>query len=486
MSDLGRRKFLKSAAATAAVGVVAGCAATAQNTGSPILKQQGPSVMGLVVPKMDIVRVGFIGVGVRGGDYHVKNFLKMDGVEVKAICDTDQQSLDKAVGHVVKQGFPAPEKYTGSDYAYKKMLERQDIDVIIISTPWKWHAPMAIDAMESGKHALIEVPAATTIEECWQLVDTAERTQKNCMMLENVNYGRDELMSLNMVRQGLFGDLLHGEAAYIHELRWQMKEVDRKTGSWRTQRHAMHNGNLYPTHGLGPVAQYMNINRGDRLDYITSMSSPAMGRQQYAQREFPAGHQRNQMKYIAGDMNTSIIKTVKGRSIMVQHDTTTPRPYSRHNLIQGTNGVFAGFPNRIALENVPDKIKAIYDQEHEQALAEWTANGKKGYKPHHQNYHSWDTDMEKWYQAYDHPLWKRLGDAAKGAGHGGMDFIMTHRIISCLRNGEPLDQDVYDAAAWSSVFPLSMDSVADRSNSKTIPDFTRGAWKTGKPLGIVT
>lgn len=485
MSEFDRRKFLKSAAASAAVGVVAGCAKNGSGNGAATLKSQGSSVMGLVVPKMDVIRIGFIGVGVRGGDYHVKNFVKMDGVEVKAICDTDQKSLDSAVNYLVKQGLPAPTKYTGSDFAYRDMLNRQDIDVVIISTPWKWHTPMAIESMESGKHALVEVPAATTIEECWQLVNTAERTQKNCMMLENVNYGRDELMSLNMVRQGLFGDLLHGEAAYIHELRWQMKEIKRKTGSWRTQRHTMHNGNLYPTHGLGPIAQYMNINRGDRFDYITSMSSPALGRAAYAKREFPANHERNALKYIAGDMNTSIIKTVKGRSIMVQHDTTTPRPYSRHNLIQGTNGVFAGFPNRIALENIPEKIKAIYDKEHKQALAAWEANGKQGHRPSHNSYHSWDTDMEKWYEAYDHPLWKRLGHDAKGAGHGGMDFIMTHRIISCLRNGEPLDQDVYDAAAWSSIFPLSMDSVADRSNSKVIPDFTRGLWKTGTPLGII-
>lgn len=485
MSEFDRRKFLKTAAVTAAAGVVAGCATSNRGSTTSILQPQGASVMGLVVPKMDKVRIGFIGVGVRGGDYHVRNFAKMEGVEVKAICDTDQESLDSAVNYLVQQGFTAPTKYTGSDYIYRDMLARQDIDVVIISTPWKWHVPMAVDTMESGKHALVEVPAATTLEECWQLVNTAERTQKNCMMLENVNYGRDELMSLNMVRQGLFGDLLHGEAAYIHELRWQMKEIDRKTGSWRTYRHTMHNGNLYPTHGLGPIAQYMNINRGDRLDYITSMSSPALGRAAYAKREFPAGHERNSLKYIAGDMNTSIIKTVKGRSIMVQHDTTTPRPYSRHNLIQGTNGVFAGFPNRIALENVPDKIKAIYDKEYQNAMTAWQAAGKKGDKPSHTNYHGWDTDMEKWYAAYDHPLWTRFGETAKNAGHGGMDFIMTHRIISCLRNGEPLDQDVYDAAAWSSVFPQSIASVADRSNSKDIPDFTRGAWQTGTPLGIV-
>ncbi|GIU31237.1 alpha-N-acetylgalactosaminidase [Shewanella schlegeliana] len=412
--------------------------------------------MGLIVPKMETVRVGFIGVGQRGSG-HVKHFCHLEGVEIKAICDTDTQVLDRSIDFVTAQGLAKPARYTGSDQAYKELLERDDIDIVIISTPWEWHAPMAIHTMESGKHAFVEVPLALTVEECWQIVDTAERTQKNCMMMENVNYGRDELMVLNMVRQGLLGELLHGEAAYIHELRWQMKELDSKTGSWRTYWHTKRNGNLYPTHGLGPVSQYMNINRGDRFDYLTSMSSPALGRALYAKREFPADHERNQLNYINGDINTSLIKTVKGRTIMVQHDTTTPRPYSRHNLIQGTNGVFAGFPNRIAIEH-----------------------GGSG------NYHQWDRDMQKWYAKYDHPLWLRMGEEAeRNGGHGGMDFLMLWRMVYCLRNAEPLDQDVYDGAAWSVVNILSEESVNNRSNSVNFPDFTRGAWKTGRPLGIV-
>jgi predicted dehydrogenase len=328
----------------------------------------------------------------------------------------------------------------------------------VISTPWRWHAPMAIEAMESGKHAMVEVPMATTVEDCWRLVDTAERTRKNCMMLENVCYGREELMLLNMVRQGLFGDLTHGEAAYIHELRWQMKEIEHKTGSWRTYWHTRRNGNLYPTHGLGPVAQYMGINRGDRFDYLNSVSSPALGRKAYAAREFAADHERNQLDYICGDMNTSMIKTVRGRSIMVQHDTTTPRPYTRHNLIQGTKGAFAGFPGRIALDQ---------------------ADGSN-------SYHRWDHDLEPWYAKYDHPLWKAIrAEAEEAGGHGGMDFVMWWRAIYCLRNGEPLDQDVYDGAAWSAISPLSADSVADRGNSRDIPDFTRGQWETAKPLQVI-
>ena len=420
--------------------------------------------MGLVVPPLDTVRVGIIGVGERGSGF-VKHFCNIEGAQVMAICDTDAQVLDRAKQILSEQRAPEASFHTGSEHAYRELLERDDIDIVVIATPWRWHTPMAVEAMESGKHAFVEVPAATTVEEAWQLVDTAERTQRNCMMMENVCYGREELMVLNMVRAGVFGELLHGEAAYIHELRWQMKELERKTGSWRTHWHTKRDGNLYPTHGLGPVSQYMGINRGDRFDYLTSMSSPARGRRIYAAREFPPEHERNQLEYICGDMNTTMIKTRLGRSIMVQHDTTTPRPYSRHNLIQGTNGVFAGFPNRIALESggFPE------------------AEGGPG------SYHQWDRDMDKWFARYDHPLYTRMGKIAeRNGGHGGMDFLMCWRFVYCLRNGEPLDQDVYDAAAWSVISPLSAESVADRGNSRDIPDFTRGRWEGGTPLAVVS
>lgn len=455
MSGFDRRSFLKASMVTAAATALAACASSERATGTTP-KAAGKSVMGLVVPKMYEVRVGLIGVGERGIGF-VHHFSRIEGARITAICDTDTLVLARAEKAINEYGRDKPAYFSKGDHAYRDLLNRDDVDIVVIATPWAWHHPMAKEAMLAGKHAFVEVPMAGTIEELWDLVDTAELTQRNCMMMENVCYGRDELMVLNMVRQGLFGELLHGEAAYIHELRWQMKEIDRKTGSWRTAYHAKYNGNLYPTHGLGPVAQYMNINRGDRLDYLTSVSSPSLGRAAYAKREFPADHQRNQLKYIGGDMNTSLIKTVKGRSIMVQHDTTTPRPYSRHNLIQGTNGVFAGFPNRIALEN-----------------------GGSG------SYHEWDENMDSWYAKYDHPLWTRMGkEAEENGGHGGMDFLMCWRMIYCLRNGEALDQDVYDGAAWSAVFPLSVASVGDRGNSKDFPDFTRGVWQTAKPLGIM-
>ena len=444
MSYPDRRTFLKTALAIGASTGLSSLASPA--TGSRLRPNDAQAVKDLTAPSLDVIRVGLIGVGERGIGF-VHHFCNIEGATVTAICDTDAEVLERAVGIVNELGNARPKVYTGDDYAYRGLLEQDDVDIVVISTPWRWHTVMSVETMESGKHAFVEVPAVTTVDEAWQLVDTAERTRKHCMMLENVCYGRDEMMVLNMVRQGLFGELLHGEAAYIHELRWQMKEIDRKTGSWRTPWQTRRNGNLYPTHGLGPIAQYMGINREDRFEYMSSMSSPAMGRALYAQREFPAEHARNQLDYITGDINTSMIKTRLGRTIMVQYDTTTPRPYSRHNLIQGTNGVFAGFPNRIALEH-----------------------GGNG------SYHEWDFDMTKWRAEYEHPLWVESRELAEEhGGHGGMDFLMCWRIVHCLRNGEPLDQDVYDAASWSVIGPISAESVADRGNSKAIPDFTRGA-----------
>ncbi|HHU15761.1 MAG: Gfo/Idh/MocA family oxidoreductase [Kiritimatiellae bacterium] len=464
-----RRDFLKL---SAVAGYGAAAAQVLKPTSARAQGSAGTTVMGLRTPKMERVRVGFIGLG--RGSGHLGDMLKIEGAEVTALCDIHQPTLDRALKRVADAGKPKPATFSDGPEAYKKMLERDDVDIVYIATPWELHTPQALDTMRAGKHAFLEVPAAITTEECWALVDTAEKTRRHCMMLENVNYGREELMVLNMVRQGLFGELLHGEAAYIHELRGQMNQVEHGTGSWRTLHYARRNGNLYPTHGLGPIAQYMGINQGDRFDYLSSVSSPALGRALYAKERFPADHKWNQIKeWRCGDINTTIIKTVKGRSIMVQWDETTPRPYSRHNLIQGTRGTFGGFPNRIALdykkEDLPPAIQKILGD-------------KKT-----TNYHAWDQDMAPWFEAYDHPLWKRMGAEAKRVGgHGGMDFIMNWRVIYCLRNGEPLDQTVYDAAAWSAVGTLSADSVANRSRSVDVPDFTRGVWEKTPPLGIVS
>ena len=451
-----RRTFLKQATgAGMALWGLAGC-----QTGQAARREargSGETMLGVAAPALERVRLGFIGVGARGSG-HVGLSLMLEGVDIVAICDTHAPSAEAAAARCERGGRARPAVYAAGEEDYRRMLEQEQLDAVIISTPWRWHAPMSVDAMAAGAHAFVEVPAAMTVDECWQMVETSEKTRRYCMMMENVCYGREELMVLNMCRQGLFGELTHGEGAYIHDLRSQMREIGRGTGSWRTGHHVRVDGNLYPTHGLGPIAQYMNINRGDRFDYLVSVSSPALGRQLYARENFPADHPLNRQRYICGDMNSSLIKTVRGRSILVQHDTTTPRPYNRLNFIQGTRGAFGGYPDRIVIEG-------------------------RG------NTHEWaeGEGLEAYRKEFEHPLWQRVGEeAVKAGGHGGMDFVMIWRMMYCLRNGEALDQDVYDAAAWSVVRPLSIDSVAHRSRSVDVPDFTRGAWKTAAPLGIVS
>ncbi len=419
-------------------------------------KSKGVTMADHADKPMDRVRVGFIGVGARGSG-HVEQLLLIDGVDVNGICDNWEGSAERSAQACVKAGRPKPPVFDKGDYAYRDMLARDDIDAVFIATPWEWHVKMALDAMNAGKHVFVEVPAAYTIEDCWKLVDTSEKTRKHCMMLENVCYGREELMVLNMCRLGVFGELLHGEGAYIHDLRGQMNEVEHGTGSWRTVHYQKRNGNLYPTHGLGPIAQYMGINRGDRFDYMASVSSPSRSRAIYAKEHFPAEHKWNKTPFKCGDLNTSIIKTTMGRTIMVQWDEQLPRPYSRLNLIQGTKGLWGGFPDRVVVEGDSPNTESFEQQD----------------------------QLKRWYDRFDHPLWKHIAnDPSNRGGHGGMDFVMMWRLVYCLRHGLPLDQDVYDAAAWSAVGPLSEESVRSRGKSLDFPDFTRGLWKNREPLQI--
>jgi predicted dehydrogenase len=453
-----RRDFLKTLGVvgvgiTAVGGVPSVEAASSKRPG-------GARYMGgFAAPKLDKVRWGAIGVGARGSG-HVKQLAQIEGSEVVAISDLYEDWARRSADNIEKLGKPAPELYYGSPTKYHEMLARPDIDAVIIATPWEEHAPMVIAAMEAGKHAFVEVPMAFTLKDLWAVVDTSERTGKHCMMMENCNYGREELMYLNLCRRGVLGELLHGEAAYIHELRGQMQEVERGTGSWRTKYYSKANGgNLYPTHGLGPVAQYMNIARTeDMFERLVSFASPGRGRDLYAKKNFPADHKWNRMKFECGDISTQIIKTKLGRTIMVQWDETSPRPYTRHDLIMGTKGTVAGYPPRAAIEG-------------------------RG------SYHEWaeGEEFEKLYAEYEHPLYTRVGElATKMGGHGGMDFIMLFRMVECLRNGEPLDQNVYEGALWSAVRPLSAKSESEGGEPQKFPDFTRGHWQTTKPLGILS
>ena len=417
-------------------------------------------------PKLETVRCAFIGVGSRGSG-HARQIADIEGTEIVAISDLYEDLAKKSETACKERGKGTRHQnialYHGSEDGWKKMIQEVKPDAVFIATTWPLHAPMAIQAMKQNVHAFVEVPLALTIDEMWALVDTSEQTQKHCMMMENVNYGREELMYLNMCRQGVIGELLHAEAAYIHELRRQMGQVERGTGSWRTYQYAKRNGNLYPTHGLGPVAQYMNLARGeDNFSRMVSFSSPAMGRKAYTIKNYPPPHQWSKLDFKGGDINTSIIKTNLGRTILVQWDETSPRPYSRLNLIQGTKGILAGFPTRIALEG---GVEGATESHHE-----WAYEDKMG----------------AIYEKYDHPLYKRIGElATKMGGHGGMDFIMRYRIIECLREGMPLDQNLYEGCFWSAVSPLSEASVAQDGAPQEFPDFTRGEWKNTKPLGIV-
>lgn len=450
-----RREFLQMAGVAGisalGVGLPAGVA------GSSPPPQENPTAMGLTTKPMERVRVGFIGVGARGSG-HVSQMLQLDGVEVTAICDLYEDWAERSAKICTDKGRPKPAVYSGGPEKWKDLVQRDDVDIVLISTPWEDHVPMAVGAMRAGKHAFIEVPAATTVDGCWQLVEACESTRLHCMMMENVNYGREELMVLNMCRQGVFGELLHGEAAYIHDLRWQMNEVERGTGSWRTLEYMKRNGNLYPTHGLGPVAHYMGINRGDRLDFLSSVSSPSRAREIFAAEHFPEGHKWRTGRFVCGDINTTIAKTVLGKTLMIQWDEQLPRPYTRHNLVQGTKGVWGGFPARTVVEGLTENTES------------WVQGSK----------------LKEFFDKFDHPVWTKVAsDPANQGGHGGMDFVMLWRIVYCLRGGLPLDQDVYDAATWSVIGPLSEESVSNRGKSVDVPDFTRGAWKSGKPVDLL-
>jgi hypothetical protein len=468
MPRSSRREFIKAATTVGAAALTLG--PSIQAAESPGLKPALPprpkgakSLVGFRAPALEKVRWGNIGLGGRGSGT-LRHMVILEGSQVTALCDNYRPALDNALKIVAKEGKPTPADFGNGDEDFRRMVQRDDVDAVMICTPWRWHVPMAVAAMKAGKHAFIEVPAAVTLDDCWQLVDTAEQTQRHCAMLENCCYGRDELMLLRMCREGVFGELLHGEGSYLHDLRSQMKELERGEGTWRIAEHVKRNGNLYPTHGLGPVAQYLSINRGDRFERLASFSSPSAGLQDYAARNLPANHPRKHMQFACGDMNTSIVKTARGRTIVVQHDTTNANPYSRTNLIRGTRGLFAGYPSRIYVEGRSPKP----DQ--------------------------WEMDdaLLKYYAEFDHPLWKKVADVAaklpKGSagGHGGMDFVLRWRIVQCLREGLPLDQDVYDAAAWSAIGPVSEHSVAQNGTSLEIPDFTRGAWQAAAPLGIAS
>ncbi|HMU45197.1 MAG TPA: Gfo/Idh/MocA family oxidoreductase [Chitinophagaceae bacterium] len=417
-------------------------------------KGQRFNMCGYAAPKIETVRIGVIGLGMRGSEA-VERLSFIDGVEIIALCDKYPDRIKKSQLALEKMGRPPAKEYSGEE-EWKALCENADLDLVYTPTPWHLHTPVAVRAMKNGKHAATEVPAGKTLDELWELVETSEKTKKHCMMLENCCYDFFELLTLNMARQGIFGEIVHGEGAYIHDLsrNWLFNK-NAYADMWRLKENIGHNGNLYPTHGLGPIAQCMNINRGDKFEQLVSMSTndftlTNLATEMASKDEFFKPYTD---KPYRGNMNTSLIRTNNGRTIMVQHDVSTLRPYSRIHLLSGTKGIAQKWPD-------PERI----------------AFG-----------HSWikKEELDELYKKYSPPIVNHIGAIAKDVGgHGGMDFIMDWRLIDCLRNGLPLDQDVYDAAAWSCLFPLSQRSVAKKSRTVEIPDFTRGAWQTNQPVNL--
>lgn len=441
-----RREFIKAStlAGLTASFIMAGCAQE---------KHSGQGRTNFKVAPIDTVRVGFVGVGHQGSN-HMKNLLRIEGVEIKAICDMEEDRVQKIQQWCIDAGKPKPDGYWGDANGYKKMCQRDDIDLVYTATPWELHVPVMVEAMKNGKHAATEVPAAITLDQCWEMVETAEATNKHAVMMENCCYDRMELMTLNMVRQGVLGELLHATCGYMHDLRWHKLSRDYYWHMWRLQHSIKRNGDLYPTHGLGPVAQCMNINRGNQFDYLISESTKTRGLNLYAAEKYGPDDPLAKQKYALGDIVTTMIRTVGGETINITHATNDPRPYSRDYMVQGTKGLVRKYPEQLA-------------------YYEGMSEGEK-----------WQ-EFEKLREQFEHPLWKDMEEMSKGAGHGGMDFIEDFRLIQALRKGTPMDMDVYDAAAWSAVSPLSEQSIAQNGRPVKFPDFTRGKWKTNPPLGIV-
>lgn len=471
-SNLSRRDFLKASALAglgASIASVSNAATpVGPSTGAASLKdisQTRPRPVGnrpvhdLTTKPLDRVRVAVIGLN--RGMAHVESCLGIEFADVVAVCDLRNERAVHAADVCEKKRGKRPASYGGTENIWEQMVDRDDIDAVYIATPWEWHVPMALRAMERGKNAFVEVAAAVTVDDCWRLVDTSERTQEHCILLENCCYGENELFVLNLAREGVFGQLTHAECAYLHDLRTKLFSLGSE-GDWRRDYHEKLDGNLYPTHGLGPVAQYLGVGRGDQFKYLVSASSPEISLTKYRNEQKPNGGKHAGEKYVCGDVNTSILKTELGRTIMIQHDVVSPRPYSRINALYGTGATFFDYPARLAI------------------------NEPKSYGLKSPGSHEWlkDPDMAIMREKFTHPLWKKLAERAKGGGHGGMDFVMNWRLLDCLRQGITPDSVVYDAAAWSCIIETSVRSVATGSMPVNIPDFTRGLWKTMKPLGI--
>ncbi|MCX5389261.1 Gfo/Idh/MocA family protein [Streptomyces sp. NBC_00094] len=459
-----RRKVLKTTAgaAGAGLGIAAGAqpahattesvhaaavesapTTTPETAAAP--RRRGATMAGVPFDGRSTVRVGIVGLGNRGNAM-IGLFLALPWVRVVAVCDPVREKTERAAAKVVAAGQPAPAVYTNGEDDHENLCARTDLDFVYVATPWDRHFAMARAAMLNGKHVGVECPVAMRLEDLWELVDLSEQTRRHCMQLENCCYGRNEMRVLRMAHAGKFGQLLHGAGAYNHDLRGLMFSPTYYEGPWRRLWHTQLRGDLYPNHGFGPVANYMDVNRGDRVVSISSFGTPALGLAEYRAANMPPGDPSWKETYIESDRTISMVQTAKGRLIRLEHDVSSPHPYSRINSLGGTKGVFEDFPARIYLE------------------------------PDHTN-DQW-ADFSSYAAEFDHWLWKEHADPP--GGHGGMDYIMIYRLMQCMKLGLVPDFDVYDAATWTAPVPLSHASMKANGAPQEIPDFTRGEWRKAR------
>ncbi|MFI6415968.1 Gfo/Idh/MocA family protein [Streptomyces sp. NPDC050842] len=432
-------------AATGSAPTATTAAAVAETAAADTPRRRGATMAGVPFEGRSTVRVGIIGLGNRGNGM-IGLFLALPWVRVVAVCDPVREKAERAAAKVVAAGQPAPAVYTHGEDDYENLCARSDLDFVYVATPWEQHFPMARAAMLNGKHVGVECPIAMRLDELWELVDLSEQTRRHCMQLENCCYGRNEMRVLRMAHAGKFGQLLHGAGAYNHDLRGLMFSPTYYEGPWRRLWHTKLRGDLYPNHGFGPVANYMDVNRGDRVVSISSFGTPALGLAEYRAEHMPPGDPSWKETYIESDRTISMVQTAKGRVIRLEHDVSTPHPYSRINSLGGTRGVFEDYPARIYLE------------------------------PDHTN-DQW-ADFSSYAAEFDHWLWKE--HANPPGGHGGMDYIMIYRLMQCVRLGLVPDFDVYDAATWTAPVPLSHASIKAKGAPQEIPDFTRGEWRKAR------
>ncbi len=428
-NGIDRRNFFRTSSAAALALAAAGMPGIGQ-------AQQGEKPL----------KLGFIGVGGRG-TVLLRLAMHLDWVEVPAICDISERNLGRAVRLVERRGRPRPESYGKGPQDYIRMLEGHDkLDAVIIGTPWKWHVPMCLAAMEAGVYAGVEVPAAQDIDGCWQLVETCEKTGTPMMMLENYAYFRSAMMVMNLLDLDLFGNMLHCEVGYQKDERGVRIGPNGEL-SFYSEIETRLDGNLYPTHAIGPAAWAMGINRGDRFDYLVSVSSRSTQIEKFVLDKFGPDHPAAKIDFVTGDINTSIIRTAQGSTVTVYYDTKSPRPWDPILRFQSDKGLFMGSMDKIYVEGI-SKTNRAYE------------------------------DAGPYYEKYDHPLWKKWGGMdVTHLGRGVSDFLCVQQFLEAARRKEPVPLNVYDAVAWSAITPLSVESVANGSAPAKFPEFSKGKWK---------